>query len=98
MCAGIAWRNDIAPLSQDPENMTSTQPPTKTLFRQMCERCGSKYGRHEDRCPHCKGVSDSESERYRARSVREKETNAHLGVLFLALAGALALLMSVIFW
>jgi predicted amidophosphoribosyltransferase len=78
--------------------MTSTRSPAKTLFRQICERCGSKFAKHEESCPHCEGVSDSDSERYRARSVREKETSAHLGVLFLALAGALTLLMSVVFW
>ena len=78
--------------------MTLTPPPAKTLFHQICERCGSKYAKHEAICPHCEGVSDSESERHRARSVREKESSAHLGVLFLALAGALTLLMSVIFW
>jgi hypothetical protein len=49
-------------------------------------------------CPRCETLSDREVDRLKSRDVREHEANAHIGVLFLALAATLALLMSVVFW
>jgi len=78
--------------------MTRRRFSARSLFRETCERCGLPRPKSEKICPHCDQLSDREVDRLKTRDAREHETNAHIGVMFLALAASLALLMSVVFW
>lgn len=66
-------------------------PPIK--FRKKCRRCGLRYPRSEQSCPHCEHLSDDEVEQLKLEFEAEKEGNANLGRLFLYIAALLLLLM-----
>lgn len=64
------------------------QRPTK-----RCERCGLRYPKDEDRCTHCKNVSDSELAAFKEQIEAQRESGGRLGAIFLVMALALGVLL-----
>lgn len=66
------------------------QKPTK-----QCPRCSLRYPIDEEKCLHCKNVSDSELTAFKEHIEAQKEAGASLGSIFLMVTlilGALLLL------
>lgn len=64
------------------------QKPTK-----RCDRCGLRYPKDEDKCTHCKDVSDSELAAFKEEIEAQRESGARLGFIFLVIALALGVLL-----
>lgn len=56
---------------------------------QRCERCGLRYARNEETCPHCRDLDDSELEEFLDDLARQREGGRNLGWFLLLGSGAL---------
>jgi hypothetical protein len=63
---------------------------------QPCQRCGKRYPRRSEACPHCSDLSDAELEAYREDSDERREGSRSLGWGLLLVAAGLVGLVIVI--
>ena len=65
------------------------QLPINIRFTKKCQRCGLRYPKKEEVCPHCTGLTDQQVREIRARHQSELAGNANIGRLFFYIAGLL---------
>lgn len=63
----------------------------------QCPRCGLRYPRKHERCPHCAELDDAALERYLAEQAGSREGGGRLGWLFLLIAAALVVLVVLVY-
>lgn len=63
--------------------------PPPLRFTNKCDRCGQRYPRKHENCPHCKDLTETQLEELKLRVAEQHKANARLGTLFFLLAGFL---------
>lgn len=67
--------------------------PIRVQLTRRCQRCGLRYPREQMNCPHCRGLTDEQVLKIRARHRRELMGNDQLGRLLFYIAGLLVVLL-----